>query len=309
MPKISLKPLFRTFNLLFIGILLSSPLLNGQELQFNVSINAEVVQTTERAIFQEMENAFQDFLNDTEWTNDVFRNNEKIKGNLFLTITDQPQVGRFTANAQIQVIRPVYGTNYESVLLNFADRDWDFNYTQSQPLRFNETVYTDNLTAMLAFYAYIALGLDYDSFSPLGGSPHYERAQNIVNTAQNSGATGWGQFQNRRNRYWLIENFYINKQFEPLRQAIYDYHRQVMDKFTEDPAEGREKVLEILKQLQAINRVLPNSIGIISFLDAKNDEIVNMFKEGDITVRRNVYNELLRLDPSRRSKYQQIVRN
>lgn len=288
---------------------MSAQLLNGQELQFNVSINAEVVQTTERAIFQEMENAFQDFLNDTEWTNDVFRNNERIKGNLFLTITDQPQVGRFTANAQIQVIRPIYGTNYESVLLNFADRDWDFNYTQSQPLRFNETVYTDNVTAMLAFYAYIALGLDYDSFSPLGGSPHYERAQNIVNTAQNSGATGWGQFQNRRNRYWLIENLYINKQFEPLRQAIYDYHRQVMDQFTEDPAAAREKVLEILKSLQAINRVLPNSIGIISFLDAKNDEIVNMFKEGDMTVRRNVYNELLRLDPSRRSKYQQIVRN
>lgn len=309
MPKTSLKPLSKTFSLLF-GVLLLCPLvMSGQELQFNVSINAELVQTTERAIFQEMENAFQDFLNDTEWTNDVFRNNERIKGNLFLTITDQPQVGRFTANAQIQVIRPVYGTNYESVLLNFADRDWGFNYTQSQPLRFNETVYTDNLTAMLAFYAYIALGLDYDSFSPLGGSPHYERAQNIVNTAQNSGATGWGQFQNRRNRYWLIENLYINKQFEPLRQAIYDYHRQVMDKFTEDPAAAREKVLEILKSLQSINRVLPNSIGIISFLDAKNDEIVNMFKEGEMTVRRNVYNELLRLDPSRRSKYQQIVRN
>jgi len=302
-------PSVKRFSLLFsLLILLSTPAIT-QELQFDVRINAEVVQTTERDIFTEMENAFEDFLNDTEWTGDPFRNNEKIKGNLFLTITDQPTVGRFTANAQIQVIRPVYGTNYESLLLNFADRDWDFNFTTSQPLRYNESVYTDNITAMLAYYAYIALGLDYDSFSPMGGSPHYERAQNIVNIAQNSGATGWGQFQNRRNRYWLVENLFINKQFEPLRNGIYNYHRQAMDVFNDDPEAARAMVLEVLKQIQAVNRVLPNSIGVIAFLDAKNEEIVNMFKEGDLSVRRNVYNELLKLDPSRRSKYQQIVRN
>lgn len=306
MKRSSLPTLRITFTL---ALVLSSTLLSAQELQFTVSINAEVVQTTERAIFTEMENAFQSFLNDTEWTSDPFRNNEKIKGNLFLTITDQPQIGRFTANAQIQVLRPVYGSNYETLLLNFADRDFDFNYTQSQPLRYNESVYTDNITGMLAFYAYVALGLDYDSFSPMGGNPHYEKAQNIVNIAQNSGATGWGQFQSRRNRYWLIENLFINKQFEPLREAIYTYHRQVMDKFTDDPESARAQVLELLKSLQEVNRVLPNSIGIISFLDAKNEEIVNIFKQGDIGVRRNVYNELLKLDPSRRSKYQQIVRN
>lgn len=306
MKRSSLPTLRITFTL---ALALSSALLSAQELQFTVSINAEVVQTTERAIFTEMENAFQSFLNDTEWTSDPFRNNEKIKGNLFLTITDQPQIGRFTANAQIQVLRPVYGSNYETLILNFADRDFDFNYTQSQPLRYNESVYTDNITGMLAFYAYVALGLDYDSFSPMGGNPHYEKAQNIVNIAQNSGATGWGQFQSRRNRYWLIENLFINKQFEPLREAIYTYHRQVMDKFTDDPESARAQVLELLKSLQEVNRVLPNSIGIISFLDAKNEEIVNIFKQGDMGVRRNVYNELLKLDPSRRSKYQQIVRN
>ena len=315
MPKTLSKPSVKrsslpTLRITFtLALVLSSTLLSAQELQFTVSINAEVVQTTERAIFTEMENAFQSFLNDTEWTSDPFRNNEKIKGNLFLTITDQPQIGRFTANAQIQVLRPVYGSNYETLLLNFADRDFDFNYTQSQPLRYNESVYTDNITGMLAFYAYVALGLDYDSFSPMGGNPHYEKAQNIVNIAQNSGATGWGQFQSRRNRYWLIENLFINKQFEPLREAIYTYHRQVMDKFTDDPESARAQVLELLKSLQEVNRVLPNSIGIISFLDAKNEEIVNIFKQGDIGVRRNVYNELLKLDPSRRSKYQQIVRN
>ena len=300
--------LLRNFNLLLISFIGCFGL-NAQELQFDVNINAEVVQTTERAIFSEMETSFERFLNDTEWTSDQFQNNEKIRANLLLTITDQPSIGRFTANAQIQIIRPVYGTNYETLLLNFADRDWDFNYTTSQPLRFNETVYSDNITAMLAYYAYVTLGIDYDSFSPFGGSPYFEKAQNIVNTAQNSGVSGWGQFQNRRNRYWLIENLYINKQYEPIRQAIYDYHRLVLDTFQQDPDAGRTKTLEILKSIQEVNRILPNSIFVISFLDAKNEELVNMFSEGDMSVRRNVYNELLKLDPSRRSKYQQIVRN
>lgn len=280
----------------------------AQELQFDVQINAEVVQTTERGIFTEMETAFERFLNDTEWTDDRFQNNEKIKGNLFLTITEQPSVGRFLANAQIQIVRPVYGSNYETLLLNFADRDWAFNYTTSQPLRYNETVYTDNITGMLAYYAYIALGMDYDSFSPMAGNPHFDRAQNIVNIAQNTGVVGWGQFQNRRNRYWLIENLYINKQFEPVRQAVYDYHRLVLDTFEEDPIGSRQRVLDILKSIQEVNRVVPNSIFVIAFLDAKSDEIVNMFSEGDMTLRRNIYNELLKLDPSRRGKYQQIVR-
>ena len=193
--------------------------------------------------------------------------------------------------------------------MNFADRDWDFNYTTSQPIRFNETVYTDNISAMLAYYAYIALGMDYDSFSPLGGDSHFERAQNIVNIAQNTGVSGWDQFQNRRNRYWLVENVYINKQYEPIRQAMYEYHRLVLDAFQEDPDAARAKVLDVLKNIQAVNRIIPNSIFVIAFLDAKNDEIVNMFSEGDMSLRRNVYNELLKLDPSRRSKYQQIVRN
>lgn len=297
-------------NKLVLLLLLLTPLAShAQELLFEVSINAEVVQTTERAIFQEMETAFESFLNDTEWTEDQFRNNEKIKGNLFLTIQDQPSIGRFTANAQIQVVRPVYGSSYETLLLNFADRDWDFNFTTSQPLRFNEAVFTDNTTALLAFYAYIALGLDYDSFSPLGGNPHYEKAQNIVNTAQNAGGAGWGQFQSRRNRYWLIENLFINKQYEPIRQGIYDYHIKALDAFNDTPNESRTVILDVLKQIQEVNRVLPNSIFVISFLDAKNSELVHIFSEGDMTIRREAYNELLKLDPTRRANYQKIVQN
>ncbi len=304
MPSLS-----RLASLLFLLLLLSPIKSIGQELDFTVSINADVVQTTERGIFDEMRTAFQRFLNDTKWGDDRFRNTEKIKGNLLLTIQDQPSIGRFTANAQIQLIRPIYGTSYETVLLNFADRDWDFQFTTSQPLQFNENNFSSNITSLLAYYAYIALGLDYDSFSPLGGTQFYDKALLIVNNAQNSGSTGWGQFQNRRNRYWLIENLRINNQYEPIRRAIYKYHLRALDKFQRTPDDSRAIILESLKEIQNVNRILPNSILIIAFLDAKNDEIINLFSKGQMDVRRNVYNELLKLDPTRRSKYQKIVQN
>ena len=281
----------------------------AQELNFTVSINADVVQTTERGIFDEMKTAFEGFLNDTQWTSNRFRNNEKIKGNLILTIQDQPSIGSFTANAQIQVVRPVYGTDYETLLLNFADREWAFQFTNSQPLQFNENTFTNNLTSLLAFYAYVALGLDYDSFSPLGGSTHFDKALLVVNNAQNSGAAGWGQFQNKRNRYWLIENLKINSQYEPVRQASYKYHLQGLDKLLQEPDESRTLIFEALRQIQNVNRIIPNSILIIAFLDAKNEEVANIFSKGPIDIRRNVYNELLKLDPTRRSKYEKIVQD
>ena len=290
-------------------LLINLSLLRAQELNFSVNINAQAVQTTERAIFNEMKTAFERFLNETVWTNDEFRNNEKIKANLNLTIQDQPNIGQFTANAQMQLVRPVYGSTYETLLLNFADRDWDFQFNQSQPLQFNQNNFTNNLTSLLAFYAYIALGIDYDSFSPMGGTAFFQTALNIVNNAQNSGALGWGQFQSRRNRYWLTENLTSNAQYEPVRQAIYDYHINGLDIFQSDPETARENILEALKKIQQVNSVLPNSILVITFLDTKSDELVNIFSQGEMRVRREVYNELLKLDPTRRSQYQKIVQN
>ena len=281
----------------------------AQELNFTVSINADQVQAADRSIYPEMENAFERFLNDRAWTGDKFQNNEKIKGNLIITIQDQPSIGQFTANAQIQVIRPVYNSNYESLLLNFADRDWEFAFTISQPMIFNDNNFQSNLTSLLAYYAYIAIGLDYDSFSSLGGTPYFQKALNVVNNAQQGGGNGWGQFQNRRNRYWLIENLSINNQYQPVREGLYKYHLQGLDIFQDKPEETRSNILQVLKDVQEVNRVLPNAILIISFLDAKSDELLNIFSEGPLNVRREVYNELLKLDPTRRSKYQKIVQN
>lgn len=291
----------------FLLSLLSSFTLNAQELDFTVRVNADQVNTTERGIFTEMESAFERFLNNRVWSEDRFQNNEKIKGNLIITIQNQPSIGQFTANAQVQLVRPVYKSSYETLLLNFADRDWDFQFTRSQPMDFNENNFQSNLTSLLAYYAYIALGMDYDSFSPLGGAEFYKKALNVVNNAQQG--KGWGQFQNRRNRYWLLENLSINNQYEPVRQAIYTYHRQGLDIMREKPEETRATILQALKDIQQVNRTLPNAILIISFLDAKSDELLNIFSDGPMNVRREVYNELLKLDPTRRSKYQKIVQN
>ncbi|PIQ48682.1 MAG: DUF4835 domain-containing protein [Cytophagales bacterium CG12_big_fil_rev_8_21_14_0_65_40_12] len=302
--------LLKNYSIKFCLLLaLSSGALQAQELEFSVSINATNVQTTERAIFAEMETSFKQFLNDRVWTNDNFQTNEKIKGNLILTIQSQPTIGQFIANAQIQVIRPVYGTSHETLLLNFADRDWDFQFTQGQPMDFNDNRYLSNITSLLAYYAYIAIGLDYDSFSPLGGTEHYRKALNVVNNAQTSGGNGWGQFQNRRNRYWLIENLGINNQYEPVRQVLYDYHINGLDKFKDEPEAAQEVFKDVIIKIQEVNRVLPNAILIIAFMDAKNEELTNIFSKGQINIRRDVYNELLKLDPTRRSKYQKMVQN
>lgn len=282
---------------------------SAQELNCNVVVNVgPQVETTERRVFKDMETAFYQFLNNRRWTDDVYSNDEKINANLIITIESRPAVGNFTASVQIQSSRPIYNSNYESLLFNFADRDWQFEYTESQPLEFNDNSFTSNITSMLAFYAYIMVGLDYDSFEKLGGSSFFEKAQLTVSNTQQANRPGWSQFEgNFRNRFWLAENL-NSQQLIPAREAIYDYHRMALDKFSEDPEGARTIVLKALKDLQQAHRRKPNSILIISFFDAKNDEIASMFSQGNVQVRREAYEIAKELDPSNTSKYEAIIR-
>ena len=167
--------------LLFSGINIYS-----QELNAKVVINADQIQTTDRAVFKDMERAFANFLNTRKWSAESYKNYEKINCTLFLNISKMPSIGSFTASAQITSARPIYNTNYETVVFNFADREWEYEYIESQPLEYNDNNYINNLTSMLAYYAYIILGMDNDSFSDLGGSPFYQKALVVVNNAQSS---------------------------------------------------------------------------------------------------------------------------
>lgn len=278
----------------------------SQELICDVTINSDKVRTVDNSVFEDMENSFEQFLNQRRWTSDVFKQHEKIKCNLNIIIDEMPSIGQFSASIQIQSARPVYNTNYESIMLNFADRSWQFEYVESQPLDFSDNNFNSNITAMLAFYAYIILGLDYDSFEELGGTNYFQRALNVVNMAQQTNYPGWKALENNRNRYWLIENL-TNQRMEPIRSGLYKYHRQGLDVFSDDPDKSRDEILQVLKDIRLIKRQYPASILVISFLDAKSDELVNIYSDGDIQVRRQAYNLLVEIDPTGREDYNNIV--
>ncbi len=279
----------------------------SQELNFKVTVNADQIQTTDRAVFKDMERAFTNFLNTRKWTTDSYGNQEKINCTLFLNITKMPSIGNFSANAQITSARPIYNSNYETVLLNFADREWEFEYIESLPLEYNDNTYISNLTSMLAFYAYVVLSMDYDSFGELGGSPYVQKALIVVNNAQSSNRIGWDALSSNRNRYALIENL-NNPQMVELRKNIYKYHRLALDSFDKTPDQSREIVLDVLKNVKKVWTIYPNSIFVITFFDSKATELVNIFSEGSLPVRRDAYDILTSIDP-KRNIYQKIISN
>ncbi len=293
-------------KLIFLLFILIGYQLHAQELNCRVIVNAQQAQTTERGIFTEMEQDFAQFLNTTKWTSDSYEQEEVINCNILLTISKMLSVGIFEASAQILTSRPVYGSSYETVVFNFADRDWQFEYVQSQPFLFNENVFTNNITSLLAYYAYIIIGFDYDSFSELGGDPHFEKAFQIVNNAQQSGYKGWEQSNSIRNRYWLIENIQ-NPQLEDMRKAVYHYHLNGLDIISERREETEKNILKVLSNIQRANRVRPRSILMISFMDAKADEMVQLFSKSSLPTRRQAYNLLNNLDPSRSDQFKALI--
>ncbi len=296
----------RTTVFLILFFVLHAGLLPAQELQCQVVVNAERAQTTDRQVFRDMENAFARFMNDRKWMDDFFMPEEKIHCNIVITIDQMISVSSYRATVQIQSSRPVYHTSYESLVFNFADRDWVFEYVESTPLDFNENQFTSNLTSMLAYYAYIIIGIDYDTFSKFGGTPMFQKALNVVNVAQNTELPGWRAFQNNRNRYWLIDNL-LNQNLQPIRAGYYLYHRQGLDIMIDKPDEARKNILQCLKDIKTADTQLPNSILKISFFDAKADELTDIFKQAQPAIKNEAYNLLAQLNPKNIDKYKTIV--
>jgi hypothetical protein len=275
-----------------------------------VVVDDQRAQTSDRQVFRDMEQAFARFMNDRKWTSDEYTPQEKINCNLSIIIQSMPAIGSFVATVQIQSSRPIYNSDYSSIVFNFADKDWQFQYIESTPLDFGDNVFTSNLTSMLAFYAYVIIGLDNDSFSEFGGEEQFKKALDIVNLAQQTSESGWQAFQSNRNRYWLSENL-VNQDLRPIRKGIYTYHRLALDKFeqTQDQDAARSLILGVLKDIQASDRNIPNSILKISFFDAKKNELAKIFQKGNPATQREGYNLLLQLDPSSSEIYQSIIGN
>ncbi|HEY3404651.1 MAG TPA: DUF4835 family protein [Ohtaekwangia sp.] len=280
----------------------------AQELNCIVSINATQIQTTDRGIFRDMKTAIEQFMNSRKWSNDAYKSHEKIACSMLITITRMPSVGNFAATVQVQSARPVFNTNYSSLVFNFADRDWEFEYIESLPLEYNDNTYTTNLTSLLALYAYLIIGVDYDTFSELGGTPYFQKAQQVVNNSQQSNRPGWQSLGSNRNRYWIVENF-NNSQMTDLRKAMYTYHRQGLDTFDTDPDKSRDAILKGLKDIKKVRDINPSAIIVISFFDAKGKELANVFSDGNIQTRREAYDIITAIDPSNRSSYSKIIEN
>jgi hypothetical protein len=278
----------------------------AQDLNCDVIINSDQIQTSDRVVFQDMEVAIENFMNGRDWTTDEFTIEERIKCSLSINLVEMPTIGSFKATVQIRSSRPIFNTNYESIVFNFADRDWAFDYVESMPLEFNQNSYTTNLTSMLAFYAYVILGLDYDSFGDLSGSPYYQIAQVIVNNAAQSNFPGWSSLESTRNRYALIDDL-TNQQMQTLRTGIYKYHRLGLDVYEQDADETRANVLDVLESIRVIKSRYPASIFVISFFDAKTDELVNIFDQATIQDKRKAYNLLVELNPNKTDTYSKII--
>ncbi|AYB32091.1 DUF4835 family protein [Chryseolinea soli] len=281
-----------------------------QELACTVTINSTQIATSDRGIFRDMKTAIEQFMNSRKWTPDSYKAYEKINCNMLITITKMPAVGNFTASVQVQAARPVFGTNYSSLIFNFADRDWEFEYIESLPLEFNDNTYTTNLTSMLALYAYMIVGVDADTFSELGGTTYFQKALAVVNNAQQSNRAGWQALGgNNRSRYWIVEN-YNNAQSVDMRKAVYAYHRLALDTFDKDPDKSREIILKSLRDVKKMRDINPASILVISFFDAKGKELSNIFSSGNIQVRREVYDIVTAIDPSNtRAGYSKMIEN
>lgn len=294
--------LFSFFGLIQAGF--------AQELDFTVIINSDRARIQNTDIFNQMKTNFEQFLNGRSWTTDEFRSEERIKGNLLITINDVPQVGYYEATVQIQTVRPIYGTNYESLIFNFVDRNWNFEYIESYPLEFNRFTYLNNISSLLAFYAHIALGLDYDSFANKGGDDFFEVANDIVNNAQQSGRPGWlPSTSDRRNRYWLINDIYTSSVFSTIREAYYLYHRQGLDILQSEPETAYLNMVQAIRLVSEANKTQPNGIFTISFIDAKSDEISKVLMNASPEIRTEVVKLLLEVDPNNSRKYNELLKS
>lgn len=283
---------------------------NGQELKCNVQISAQRIQGSNRTLFQNMQSDIYDFMNNTTWTNNLFTYNERIECNLIFTLTEQISSDEFSGTLQIQLKRPVYNSTYNSTVLNFIDNNIRFRYVEFQPLEFDPSTYRSSLVSILAYYAYMIIGFDYDTFSPLGGTEYFALADKIVSNAQSAPEAGWKPYDGSRNknRYWLVKNI-LDKEYEDVRLFLYQYHRNGLDIMESRIADARTSIAESLKLIQQVYRKQPDPYLYLLTLvtDAKSDELVNIFSGSFPDEKSRVVEILIEIDAANRTKYEKIL--
>lgn len=280
----------------------------AQDLNARVTVVAPKVATTNKRIFESLENAMKDFLNGRKWSVDQILPNERIDCNFLLNVTSWDGSSSFSGELQVQSTRPVYNASYNTTLFTINDKDIDFSYTEGQTIDYNNQTFLNNLSSIMAYYAYIILGFDYDSFSRYGGTPYFANAQNIVINAQTSSFKGWRGSDNNINRYWLSENL-ANKTYIPLRSLYYDYHRNGLDLMADNAGQARKNILALLPSLTQLDRLRIGATLPTLFFSAKANELINIFNGADPQQRISAYNILTEADPANGTKYQLLRKN
>jgi hypothetical protein len=295
----------RYFYLLFLFVL-ASGIAQAQEINCNVRVNIQKLQTVDPAVFETLEQSIRDYMNNTTWTQEDFALEERIDVNLILTVQEEVSPTTFKASLAIQSSRPIYNSDAQTAMLNHIDQDLQFSYQQYQPLQFSANSFNDNLSSVLAFYVYIVLGLDFDSFALYGGEPYLQAAQDILNQAPQDGTfRGWRSVDGNRNRFWMIENL-LSPRVRPYREAMYNYHRFGLDVMAETPNEGRAVIAQYLDNIQDVYQNYPNSMILQLFLNAKSDEIIEIFKRGTSDEKSKTVRIMSRIDATNASEYRTI---
>jgi hypothetical protein len=297
-------------GLFFAGCLSFSA--NAQDFNTQVTINTPKIQSVDPKIFKNLETAIEEFMNTRNWVEDNFEPEELIELNIVITIDKELSQTDFEGQMTIQASRPVYKSGYNSVLFQNLDKNFKFTYGEYERLDFSENTFTSNLTSTLAFYAYVILGMDYDSFSEMGGEEHLQKAQDILNSVPRTAGVGWtadgGGIVNR-SRYWVIENL-LSPRMQDMRRAMYQYYMLGLDRIAqEDQTEkGLASILSALETIDAANQSNPNSMLVQLFSDAKKDEIINLFQVADFNTKRKVYGIMVKLDGTRANDYRVLLK-
>ena len=295
--------------LLLLLLIFLSEIAQSQELNCNVQISAQKIQGSNRQVFQTMQKDVYEFMNNSVWTNHVYSFAERIDCSILITLSDQLSADEFKGTIQIQLSRPVFNTTYNTTILNFIDNNFQFRYVEFQPLEFDPNVHRSNLVSVLAYYSYIILGFDYDSFALEGGTQFFQIAEKIVSNAQNAPEAGWKPYDGSRNknRYWLVKNI-LSKEYEEIRKFIYEYDINGLDLLESKTGEARTSIVESLKYIQDLYRKKPDPYMYVMqiVIDSKSDELVNIFSEAFPEEKSRVIQILTEIDPSNKTKYEKI---
>ena len=284
----------------------------SQELKCNVTVNSNQIAQVEKSIFDALEKGIFEFVNNTKWTDEVYKDHEKIECGIFINLTEQEKdnsgqvvADRYKGTITINARRPVFNSTFNSTIFNFQDNDFTFQYIPFQQFYYSENSTMSNLTAIIAFYANYIIALDHETFSMEGGEKYLTKAQNIVNMSQNIGDRGWKASEGNANRYWLV-NDYLNPAFRPLRELMYNYHLKGFDVLQSDVEKGRTQMIESLKTLDKVWTQRPNAFLLQIFFSAKRNEIISMLKETPVNIKADLIPILKKVDPAHGSKYEDL---